>query len=277
MLFGSTFFWGCGQFRSEGQPDYLARVNNSYLSKKDVEKEIPKNSSAEDSAVFVENYITRWATKQLLVDGAKRNLSEKKQREFNDLVNDYRQELYTEAYKDVIISKKLDTTLTEQEIKNYFEDNKSNFKVNRNLVKLRYVKLPKNFPAENKIKEQFKRFNADDQAALNNETLKFGAYSLNDSVWVSTRALYKKIPPLEVEDSDKFLKKDKYIELNDSIGLYLIFVKNVRLRNEQAPLSYVKPALKQILLNKRKLKIEKELEKDITKDAIENKTFEIYN
>ncbi|MCJ7758135.1 MAG: peptidyl-prolyl cis-trans isomerase, partial [Gillisia sp.] len=37
------------------------------------------------------------------------------------------------------------------------------------------------------------------------------------------------------------------------------------------------PTIKQIILNKRKAELVKELEKDITRDAIENKQFEIYN
>jgi hypothetical protein len=43
-----------------------------------------------------------------------------------------------------------------------------------------------------------------------------------------------------------------------------------------APLSYIKPSLKLIILNKRKLELIKKLEKDITQDAIKNNEFEIY-
>ncbi len=42
------------------------------------------------------------------------------------------------------------------------------------------------------------------------------------------------------------------------------------------PLSYIKPTIEQIILNKRKLELIKKLEKDITKDAIKNNDFEIY-
>ena len=49
------------------------------------------------------------------------------------------------------------------------------------------------------------------------------------------------------------------------------------LRNSTAPLEYVKPTIDKIVINKRKLELIRELEKDITKDAIKNKKFEIYN
>ena len=54
-------------------------------------------------------------------------------------------------------------------------------------------------------------------------------------------------------------------------------INNVLLRNETAPLEYVRPTIQQIVINKRKLELIRELEKDITKDAIKNKQFEIYN
>ncbi len=56
------------------------------------------------------------------------------------------------------------------------------------------------------------------------------------------------------------------MQINDVLG-----------RNEIAPLEYVMPTIKQIVINKRKLEFIKQLEKDITKDAIKNGQFEIYN
>ena len=47
-------------------------------------------------------------------------------------------------------------------------------------------------------------------------------------------------------------------------------------RNDIAPLDYIKPTLKQILLNKKKLNFVSKFEQDLIKDAIENKELEIY-
>jgi hypothetical protein len=48
-------------------------------------------------------------------------------------------------------------------------------------------------------------------------------------------------------------------------------------RHDQAPQDYVEKTLEQIILNKRKLKLIKQLEIDVRKDAIQNKEFQIYN
>lgn len=47
-------------------------------------------------------------------------------------------------------------------------------------------------------------------------------------------------------------------------------------RQEIAPIEYVKPTLRQIIINQRKLEFVRKLEKDIINDAITKKQFEIY-
>ena len=78
------------------------------------------------------------------------------------------------------------------------------------------------------------------------------------------------------KEYDRYLKSKRFFEIEDSIDLYLIFVKEVRRRNEIAPLSHINPTLKQILLNKRKLETMRQFNNDILEEAIQNKTLEIY-
>ncbi len=267
----------CHYFKPKKTTEHLARVDNVYLDKSEVMQALPNDISAEDSVIFVHNYINKWATEQLLLAGAKRNLPQEKQEEYNAMVKNYRQELYTEAYKDMIIASKMDTSISEQAIKIYYEKNKDNFKLNENLIKLRYLKLAKDYSDLANIKKQFERFNTEDQNKLYKESFKFKASSLNDSVWVKQQLLYKKIALLKEKKNDISLKKGKFITLKDSLSLYLIFIKDVRLRDEQAPLSYIKPTIKQILLNQKKLQFAKQFEKEITKDALEDNKFEIYH
>jgi hypothetical protein len=43
-----------------------------------------------------------------------------------------------------------------------------------------------------------------------------------------------------------------------------------------SPFEYIKPTLKEVILNKRKLELIKKFEKEITDDAIKNNDYEIY-
>src|SRR5690606_708105 len=238
---------------------------------------ISEEYTPEDSAIVVSNFINRWATQKLLIDRAKVNLSEQQQQEFEKLVQNYRNELYSKAYTDAIVAQELDTSVRREMAELYYLENGENFKLNEDLVKLRYVNLSKDNSDFNKIKTLFQRFNAEDRVELYDMAIQFNSYSLNDSVWVKTRQVYEKIGPLTPQTNEGLLKKDNFLQLEDSLGVYLVFVEDVKLRGEQAPLEYSLPTVKQIMLNKRKLELIKKLEKDITQDAVKNDEFEIYN
>ncbi|MGO3708309.1 MAG: peptidyl-prolyl cis-trans isomerase [Mesonia hippocampi] len=254
----------------------LARVNNAYLYKKDIKLVLPETYTKEDSILLVNNYINNWATNQLLTDQAKINLPQSQLKKFTKLIEDYKKQLYTEAYKDVLISKQLDTLVTTQEIEAYYENNKQNFKLNQDLIKLRYIYFANSNIHQEKLEKAFKNYKEEDVAYLKHESLKYISYSLDDSLWISKKTIAEKIPPLSSKTIDEKLKKDKYLQLEDSLGVFLIKINDIRRVNETAPLTYVVPTVKQIILNKRKLEFSKKLEKEIREDALKNKKFEIY-
>lgn len=277
ILAGFLLLSSCGFFQKEETQEPLARVNDRYLYKEDLEVLLPDNLSKEDSLLRVNNYITQWATEQLFMSQAKINIPKSQQEEYEDLVEEYRTELYIEAYKDILISRQIDTTVSSAAIKEYFKKNHANYKLNQKLVKLRYLYLNNDLPDLKEIKERFDRFNPEDKIYLENKGLTYKAASLNDSVWITTRSVYQEIEPLKDTLDEVWLKKGKFLQLKDSTNVYLVKVKDVLLRNEEAPLEYVKPSIKQVLLNRKKLKLSKKIEKEITEDAIKNKRFEIYN
>lgn len=268
---------GCSYLEKEEEREVIVRVNDAYLYKEDINALINENTSPEDSAIIVSNYINRWATQQLLIDRAQLNLPEHQQKEFRDLIENYKNELYTSAYKDAVVSRQLDSTLSLEEKQAYFEENKGNFKLTEDLLKLRYVSLAENNTNINEIKSYLRRFNDEDRKELEKISLQFKNYSFNDSVWVKLKTVYDKIPALSLDHRDKLLNKSNFLQVEDSLGVYLIYVNDMLERGQDAPFEYAEPTIEKILLNKRKLNLIKELEKDITKDAIKNEQFEIYN
>ncbi|HAX15586.1 MAG TPA: peptidylprolyl isomerase [Leeuwenhoekiella sp.] len=255
----------------------VARVGNAYLYKEDIEKLITAEMSPEDSTTLVNGYINRWATKRLLVDNAQRNITLDEQDRLNNLVEQYKLDLFSQAYKDALVARSLDSSITDAEASQFYTENKENFKLNESLLKLRYIEMGENDYNEDEIKKRFTRFNAKDKRFLDSISVQFRAQYLNDSTWISLDKVIAKIPPVNVENSDQLLNKTEFLQLRDSLGLYLIAVNDRLDRNDDAPLEYVLPTVKQILLNRRKLDLIKQLEKDITKDAIKNKQFELYN
>ncbi len=269
--------FSCEYFTKKSDKIPIARVNESYLYQDDINELITNETSSEDSTLIVNNYINRWATQQLLKDGAELNIAEEKQLEFNKLVDQYRKDLFTKAYLEALVNKNLSKTVSIEEAEEFYTNNNETFKLNEELIKLRYIKVDENRSDFSKIKERFKRFNKEDKFILDSIAIQFSSYSLNDSIWVKLSQAVNKIPAINLENKNQLLKKSNFIQLKDSLGVYLMQINDVLLRNETAPLEYVKPTIDQIVINKRKLELIRELEKDITSDAIKNKQFEIYN
>ena len=265
----------CGYLDTEPEEGVVARVNDSYLFLSDIEKLIAENTSPEDSALIVNNYINRWATQKLLIDQANINLTSDKLGQFDKLVAEYKNDLLIDAYKNVIVGQQLDSSITEAEYESYYETNKENFKLNEIILKVRFLHLPVNYEGIATVKEKFSRYDQSDKEELSGRDFQFVSSNLNDSVWVKKEALLTALPILRPR-SDEVLKKSSFSQLQDSLGVYLVKIENILTQNEVAPLAYIKPTLKQIILNKRKLELIRKLETDITRDAIEQNKFEIY-
>ncbi|AXT20617.1 peptidyl-prolyl cis-trans isomerase [Flavobacteriaceae bacterium AU392] len=266
----------CNFLKKETEEKPIARVNNSYLYFEDVEGLLVDDITKEDSLLRINNYINQWATKELLIAGAKFNLPEETQIEYDNLVNQYKEDLYIKAYLEALVKRSLDTIIDKAETVKVYNENIETFKLNEELIKFRYININENNEGVDEVERRFKRFNKEDKQILDSISIQFKSYSLNDSIWIRLDQAISKIPVITIDNKKELLKKSNFIQLKDSLGLYLMQVNEVLNRNEIAPIEYVMPTIKQIIINKRKLEFIKELEKDITKDAIKNKQFEIF-
>ena len=272
----AVIIYGCDRFNYDKIDDAVARVNDSYLHKEDLKYITPNNVSKADSTLLANNYINNWASNLLLMDKALLNLPEKQQESFNSLVKQYENDLYTKAYLEALVKRSIDTTVSKAEADTIYQRNKESFKLNDELLKLRYINLPQNAVNLEGIKSKFKKFEKNDKVFLDSIAVQFRSYSLNDSVWVRASQVIEKIPVANQSNKNQLLKRSNFVQLKDSLNLYLIQINDVLLRGDYAPLDYVKPTVIQIINNKRKLELIKEIENEITKDAIKNKQFEIY-
>jgi len=254
----------------------LARVNDALLYKEAIDFSFIEGRTEADSILFVQNIINDWATTQLLINGAILNLSESTQVDFEELVQQYKSDLYTSAYVEALVSQNIDTLVSDSELQKVYVANKQLFVLKEDLLKLRYININASISNLKEIKKRFKRFNSEDEIRLDSISIQFNSFYLKDSIWIKSEQVVSKIKPLQLGFNKVLLKKPNFIQLKDSLGLYLIQINKFLERGNPAPIEYVSPTLKQIVINNRKLKLIKKLKSDIVDDAIKNKKFEIY-
>lgn len=275
FILGLVCLNSCDLFKKQNSDDILARVNSHILYKTDLIKALPKDFSKEDSIIFAKNFIDKWAMDKILLDKAKFNLPIKEQERYQKMVEEYKSELFKKAYLDALLQKETDSIIDSLKIDQYYENYKNVFKINEHLLKLRYLYVKNNLKNYTKIKQSFKRFNQEDKDFLISEQLKFDKIKLNDSVWVKSLDVYKNLENLNANQYKNLLSKNRYVEIQDSVSTYFIYVKDVLKPNSIAPKSYIRPTIEQILRNKQKLKMKKNLEQQILDDAIKNNNYEI--
>ncbi len=279
-IFICVFLCSCQFFDIEQKKNTkekpIASVYSSRLYKKDIASLIPKGSKGNDSILIVKSIIANWAVQQLFKRKAEENLSTGDNAKYRKLVQDYKQSLLVNSYKERLIKQQLDTLVTETEIEAYYKINRKNFRLNEELIKIKYLHFGNDFLEQKKIIRLFKSTKYEDLVTLENQELNFKALNLNDSTWIKVKDVLLKIPKFRENPKEFLLKKSKFIQKKDSLGLYLVAVKNVLKRNDIAPLNYISPTIKQMILHKRRLGLIREIEKTLVNDAIQNKNFKEY-
>lgn len=264
-------------FKKKVEREPLARVGQTFLYKDDISPFIKEGMSKVDSASFVTNYINNWASKQLLLSKSKINLPEEKLSEFDALVDAYRTDLYTRAYQEALVSRGTDTLISDDQLVAFYEEQQENFKLKERIVRIRFVQLPLNFLNQDEVEKKLKSFKDEDLVYLDSIGVQFKKLNFNDSIWVSSTRIFEEIPPITFDNQDRYLKNSQFFELQDSIGVYLGKIEEVKDVNEIAPLSYIEPTIKQVLLSRRKINYLRKLETEIIDEAIREKEFEVYD
>jgi hypothetical protein len=150
------------------------------------------------------------------------------------------------------------------------------FKLNAPLYKTRYIHLPPDNVDQKEIQRSFQRFNIEDQIFLDSLSFQYNSYLLSESIWLNKRDMVSEISFLNQENVVKYLKKSQFFRVEDSLGVYLLYIDDVIKKGETAPKIILESTITNIILNQRKLKFTKQFEKDIIQDAIKSKTYETY-
>lgn len=273
LMIGCT---SCNLFKSDSKTTAIARVNSDYLYKEDIANLIPPGIAKEDSIVIVRNFIDRWAAQKLLIRVAEVNLNASKKAEFDTLIQQYKVDLYTKAYLEEVVKRTTDTVVTLAELKAYYKENKENFKTNGTLVRLRYINIKKDNPKYEIIKSKFFDFRKSDKKFWDTYSMQLNSFALNDSIWVDMSQVYAKLPFINPDNRDEYILSGKTIQKTEAGNNYLVKISNVIDKNQIAPFEYLRPTLQEVIINKRKLELIKNFEKEIIDDAIKDKKYEVY-
>ena len=265
------------ELENNSKEEPIARVNDNFLFFSDIQESLDKNMSQNDSMLAVNSAINNWASKKLLYEKAIFNLSNSKQNELDLLVKSYESDLYISNYEKEWLKTRVDTIVSNDQLQSYYSENKNKFRLRQDILLARFIELPIENFNKTQIVRSFRRLNFQDKIYLDSISLQFKSSFINDSVWLRPELFFNNFKIENKVKYNRYLKKKSFFEIKDLESLYLVYISDILRKNDYAPMSYVKPTLVQILLNKRKLEMKKQLKTDILKQGIAENNFEIYD
>jgi len=272
ILLFSFITIGCNNLSNNNSNNLVARAGENFL----YENDLPKFLSEDDSIKRFMNFVESWAKEKVLYDLSLVNLSQSKKSEIDELVNNYKVDLYINSYKDLIVNTRIDSLVSTSVIDSFYNLNSNNFKLNENLLKFRYVKVPNDNINLTRIKRYIVRVNDDDRLFLDSLNFQFADLKLNDSIWYTERDVITSIEFINRQNKSKYLIKNKLFTIEDSQYVNFFIVKDILKSGNIPPISYLYERIKSAIINQRKLQLLQNLNKEILNDALKSRKYEIF-
>lgn len=254
----------------------IAEVGNVILYYDMIPMLIQPGLDETDSIAIIQNYINKWAKRELLLQKAEDNLSDSLKDEIAQQLRETRANLVIYWYQRQIMIEKMDTILSETELENYYTANQNSFILSSNIVKALFIKLPLDVPDLYKIKLLTRSNVQKDLQLLETYSYQF-AEKFDDfnEEWVSMDRLSIELHK-DIEDQENFLKRNAFFETSDSSSVYLVTIREYRIRGSIAPFEYVKDDIRRIIWNARRLDFIQSLENGIYNEALKQNNYKIY-
>ena len=267
----------CSYLKKQAGDDILAIAGDKYLYRKELEGVIPKGIPATDSMEIARQFIDNWIRQEVLLKHAESNLEESR-KDFAKQLEAYRNSLIIYEYESELIRQKLDTVVSETEIQEFYQANESNFQLPENIIKVSYVKIPKESktkPSAKKARQLLVSKNPDDLIKLM-ELCDQSMFScrIDDENWITFSDFIRELS-LDINNQEDFLKNKTFFETNDSLFTYLIRINEYKTIESSAPASLVQDKIRNLILNKRKSELINRMQQQIFEEALKNKEFEI--
>lgn len=244
----------------------LARAYGKELLWVDAEPFLKDTKNPEDSILRLKKIVAGWINEQikLNVSSATINTSDP---EIEDKIKRYKNDLLIYYYEQNKVAELLDTVVTESELKTLFENNRQNFHLSNNVVKLVFVKIKSDLKVVSKMRNLIGNFNEESKEKLQEMSNQYAENSfLEEQVWLNFDDITKELP-IKTYDAEQFLENNKYVEIKEGPYIYLINILAYQIKNSGSNFEFERDNIKKVILQNRKNILLRQLEITLKKEA----------
>jgi len=263
--------------KSQKEKTPLARVGENYLYKEDIQSLVPLGVNIQDSSKLAEKYVNDWVKKQLMISRAQSQIAFDES-EIERKVLDLRYALMVHEFEKLYINSHLNTEVSQEEIDQYYQEKSDNFLLRQNIIRCVFAQVPNTSADVNRFRRNIRSYPNSNKEDIEEYCYQYAIQSfLEDSLWVDFDEVIMNTPLEEIDDKARFLSRTEFSETSDDDYIYFLRILEYKTSNEVSPLPYISEDIENIIINKRKLALKKELEKTIYDEARAEKSFEIFS
>lgn len=268
VLFLALTLGGCGLFNAETEREPLAKVGEKTLYLDELKAALPEGLTMADSSLFADNFIRQWATKQVMVSRAELNLSDQ-QKDVSRQLEEYRQSLLIYLYQTEWVRQQMDTVVSAAEIDEYHAKHTKDFDLQEDIVRALFIRVNPNDPEIENLKKWMRKHDDPElRSVLESYCIQHAlSMHLNDQRWIPLDQLLSQLPTTAGVTASQ-ARYQSFIEAVDSTARYLIDIKELKQKNSTAPIEYVRDNIASVIINRRKLDLMRQLERDIYDQAV---------
>jgi hypothetical protein len=267
------------RFKSEVNTDVdpiIASVGDQKLYLSELSFIKSESKSGEDSANIAGRYVQSWVRKQLLIKEAGKSMAFD-EAEINRKLLEYKYALMVYEFEKKYVEETLNSEVYQQEIENYYQINKANFSLKEIIVKVNFVKIEKESSQNKQLERMLRSQNQKDQDTFKEMVINSGAnYFLEDSTWIKLDDIIINTPLANHPNKVELVRNNKHVITDDDLYRYYFRILEYKLQEQVPPLEFVRDEITKILINKRRIELVDQLQKEVYNRALEKNEFKLY-
>ena len=257
--------------------EVLARVGEKELVAEELRRSIPSGLSESDSSAYAHVFVDRWVRRQLKIREAEQLFSSSVA-DIDRQVEEYRQSLLVRKLDQFYVDRMVDTTFAAEDLEAYYNTHKSDFKLDRTIVKGCVVRVPKSYRQRSRLKELMASKQEARQQDFRDICLK-QEFLMSDyaTEWVNWSDFLSQLPTVRSASYEGLLLKNGVQEMSDESAYYYFRIDEVRRAGEAAPLDEVRSTIRRILFNGRQQQVIRDHEEQLYQSSMEAGDVRLYS
>ena len=269
LIIGLLVMSGCsGSFNHQGKTP-LVEVGDAFLYKEDLDAALPVGIQDKDSVRFAEDYIRNWVEDVLLYGKAEGNIPDNEK--IDQQVAAYRRALIMHTYQEELVRQKLGNEVSEEEIEAYYEAHAAQFRAEQPYIQGLFMKVPVQTRNLNRVRNWYKRNTQDAIDGLEKFSIAHAvSYEYFYDRWRPVSEFALKMPLEALETDMDYLKRNKNVEVRDTVYCYFLHVEQFLPKGDLLPLEYAKNEIKEMIINLKRVAFINQMKNDLYREASEN-------